>query len=396
MAEVLDPFWQAAANHVAASGVAAGRVFASTGFEALMPGCLTIRNVPDLGELGAVIIHKGRLEDVPPDILLGALHSFSVTFANEVFLVFAKDGTPLPPDNPHLMQRDDLLAEALRASHRKIAEPSTPGRAGRMPATYVGKSRVLLETAFGHLMLVDGGDTSIVPHLIRDGLFDRYLTDAFPALIGPGMVCMDIGANFGTYALIVASLVGDTGRVIAVEPVPRIAALLTETLTMNGFGERCTIVACAVGAQQGTVTMHEFAARQGGNTLHAHVAAAAAASYGEQVVTREVACRTLDDLVAEWTPDRLDFVKVDVEGFEHQVFSGGRETLRRLRPRLLLEWHNAFFGAGVADARALHDLLAVEMGYALHRIEAGGKTRVITFDELMELGHSDLLAEPLV
>lgn len=390
MTEALDPFWQAAADHIRALDVAPGTVFAPAGFDALLPGCRTRADTTVGMVLTALVLHKGRVGEVPADILLHALDHLKITFANEVFLVFTGAGDPVAADNPHVTGREALLAAALRAA----AAPQASGQAARMPPAYMGQGRVLLETEARHLMLVDGGDTSIAPHLLRDGWFDRHLTDALTNLIAPGMVCMDIGANFGTYALIAASQVGAGGRVIAVEPVPRIAALLTENLIMNGFGDRAIIVPCAVGAQAGMATLHEFATRQGGNTLHAHVAAAAISAYGEQIVTREVPCRTLDDLADEYTPDRLDFVKIDVEGFEQQVLEGGRNALGRLRPRLLLEWHNAFFAAGADDARALHDLLTGGLGYTLHRIEAGGTSRPVTFDELAMLGHSDCLAEP--
>lgn len=390
MTEALDPFWQAAAEHVAALGLAPSTVFAPVGFDALLPGCRTRADIPVGMVLSALILHKGRLGDVPADILLHALDHLTVNFANEVFLVFTGAGDPVAEDSPHVPGREALLTAALHAA----AMPQPGRQATRMPPAYMGQGRVLLETEARHLMLVDGGDTSIAPHLLRDGWFDRHLTDALMNLIVPGMVCMDIGANFGTYALIAASQMGPRGRLIAVEPVPRIAALLTENLVMNGFDDRAIIVRCAVGAKAGMVTMHEFATRQGGNTLHAHVAATAISTYGEQIVTREVPCRTLDDLADEYAPDRLDFVKIDVEGFEQQVLQGGAAALGRLRPRLLLEWHNAFFAAGSDDARALHELLTGDLGYTLHRIEAGGTSRPVTFDELAMLGHSDCLAEP--
>jgi FkbM family methyltransferase len=243
-------------------------------------------------------------------------------------------------------------------------------------------------------MLANGGDTAIVPHLLRDGWFDGNLTNAIIGALQPGMTFIDIGANFGTYTLIGAHAVGDEGQVIAIEPSPAIAALLRENVIMNGFAERCHVLPCALGDCEGTATLHEFATRQGSNTLLPQIADIARAEYDETITARTVPLRTLDAIIAECAPDRIDLIKIDVEGFEEQVLEGGRQMLARHRPKLIMEWHNGFFADRPAAARALHALLTEALGYRLHRIEPGARTRAVTFEELLQHGHSDLLAEP--
>ncbi|MBA3862674.1 MAG: hypothetical protein C0517_01865 [Erythrobacter sp.] len=387
-----DPFWQAAATHVKALGLPAAIVFAPAGFEDLLPGCRTVQDPSAPAMPAAIIVHKGRLEEVPSAILMPALDRYAASFANEVFIVFSQDGAPVGADSPHLMRREALLVAALEAYERKAAAPVEPAPV-RMPATYVGQGRVLLETAFGHLMLVGGGDTAIVPHLIRDGWFDRNLTDVISGLLAPGMTFIDIGANYGTYTIFGASRVGEHGRVIAIEAAPTIASLLYESVLMNGFGHHCEVLRCAAGAQAGTVVLHQFATRQGGNTILPDVAERARALYGENVVAAEVECRTLDSIVAERNLRQIDLIKIDVEGFEREVVLGGRETLLTYRPRMIIEWHNTFFEGRPETARSLYTLLTEELGYRLHRIEPGATTCAVTFDDLQH-GHADLLAEP--
>lgn len=389
-----DPFWRAAADHVAGLGLPSACVFAPSGFEELLPGCRTPRSAPTATDASprALVLHKGRLETMPSAILLPALDALAPTFANEVFMVLADAGAPLAPDSRHLLARDALLAAALAAHERKAAAPA-PLAPERMPATYVGQGRVLLESAFGHLMLVDGGDTAIVPHLIRHGWFDRNLTNLIGRLLAPGMTFIDIGANCGTYTIFGAGKVGPQGRVIAIEAAPRIAALLYESVVMNGFDGHCEVLRCAAGAQAGRVVLHQFANRQGGNTMLPHIAQRAIERQGDTVTTVEIECRTLDAVIAERSIDRVDLLKIDVEGFEREVLLGARETLRRFRPKLIVEWHNAFFDGRPEAARALYELLTAELGYRLHRIEPGATIRRVTFEELAD-GHSDLLCEP--
>ncbi|WP_299193278.1 FkbM family methyltransferase [uncultured Erythrobacter sp.] len=392
MTEAFDPFWKAAAAHVRDAGYKPAHVLAPAGFHALLPGCWSADNAPNFARLGAVIIHKGRIEEVPGEHLLSATRFFTPTFANEVFVIYSHSGEPVAPDNPHLLDRDKMISDALLAAWRR---PARHPRTSRAPSTYVGDGRVLLETAFGHLMLVNGADTAIAPHLIRDGYYDRNLTDVIGDLLEPGMTFIDIGANFGTYSLIGAACVGDAGRVIAVEPAPEIAALLFENIVMNGFEGRTEIVRCALGEAEGTLTLYEFATRQGSNTMLAGVAEAARSDYGETISTREVECRTLDRTVADLALDRVDLVKIDVEGFEHQVLAGARQTLSQYRPKLILEWHTDFFDGNPEKAQALRNLLTEELGYRLKRIEPDARAHEVSLDRLMEHGHSDVLAEPV-
>jgi FkbM family methyltransferase len=186
-----------------------------------------------------------------------------------------------------------------------------------------------------------------------------------------GMTFIDIGANCGTYTIYGAGRVGREGRVIAIEAAPAISALLQETVAMNGAENWCEVLRCAAGAEAGTLVLHTFASRQGGNTLLPEIADVARDMLGETVEKVEIPCRTLDDIVAERDLDRIDLIKIDVEGFEREVLLGGRATLMRYRPKLIIEWHNAFFIKRPGSSQQLYDLLTGELGYSLHRIEQG-------------------------
>jgi len=207
-------------------------------------------------------------------------------------------------------------------------------------------------------------------------------------------VFIDVGANLGTYTLIGAQRVGGAGRVIAIEASPSIGALLQANVEVNGFKERAKVYCCAVGAREEVVTLYEFSAQRGSNTLLESIAEDASRQGDEEIVAREVECRRLDDIVAEAGPGRIDLVKIDVEGFEHEVLLGARESLRRFRPRLILEWHRSFFEGRPGSAEALYDLLTEQLGYRLRRIGNEGKSFPVDFAQLMAFDHSDILAEP--
>ena len=389
MAEAHDPLWQAPADHINDLGIRAEKVLAPSDYRAVLPGCGTRCAAPRCEELEALVLHKGNLGEMPGDAIVQALDEFAPTFANEVFVVFTRGGEPLE-DHTHVPSRDWFLSTALnqRDTMYHIERPE------RMAASYVGHDRVLVETAYHRLMLVSGNDTGITPHLIRDGYFDRAITDMIREYLEPGMIFLDIGANFGTYTLIGADAVGHEGRVIAVEPAGEIGYLLKENVAMNGYGGMTSVERCAVGDEPGTLTLYEFSSRQGGNTVIPVVAQAAQETYGETVNTRDVPCRTLDEIVESHGLERVDLMKIDVEGFEYQAFLGAREMLKTHRPRIIMEWLGGFYKDREEIGRALWDLLTGELGYDLRLIEGNATTRPITFDELKTIQHSDLLAEP--
>lgn len=144
-------------------------------------------------------------------------------------------------------------------------------------------------------------------------------------------VAFDIGANVGAFACALATLAPD-GRVIAVEPSPATAAALRRTVALNGLVERITVQETAVGAMPGRARFHAEAGHTAGShLLHADTMAP------ERLTPVEVAVTTLDALAAGL--ERLDLIKIDVEGFESEVLDGAAATLARCRPVVLAEFN---------------------------------------------------------
>ena len=84
-------------------------------------------------------------------------------------------------------------------------------------------------------MYVDALETGIAPHLCLDGYWESWITVALARTLRRDWHCLDIGANHGYYTLVMADAVGPKGRVAPIEPTPRLADLLRQTLDVNGF-----------------------------------------------------------------------------------------------------------------------------------------------------------------
>ncbi|MBC6699727.1 FkbM family methyltransferase [Hymenobacter sp. BT190] len=170
-------------------------------------------------------------------------------------------------------------------------------------------------------------------------------------IIKPGFVCLDIGANLGYYSVALSRLVGPEGQVLAVEPIPDFQAIWQDNVKRSGISN-LTLLPYALGSENTTVQM---GTPERNGLLHHGMTKVASSNPNEHYArTYEVPMRVPDDLLAHLP--RLDFVKCDVEGFEHVVFANMQDTLRRFRPLIQTELN------GLENRRAVVTTLAA-LGY---------------------------------
>ncbi len=150
-------------------------------------------------------------------------------------------------------------------------------------------------------------------------------------LIARDSVVLDIGANIGLTAALLSSIAVD-GRVLAFEPDPQTFEFLQQTIAANNM-HWCTPYQFAFGSQAGTLAFMSDPHDSTGNRLVPD-GVALGGSNGE------VAVKRLDDFLIELDLSRLDFIKMDVEGFELDVLKGATETLLKFRPKLFLEFNS--------------------------------------------------------
>lgn len=126
----------------------------------------------------------------------------------------------------------------------------------------------------------------------------------------------------GYYTVKMAARVGDAGHVYAVEPNPRLQGFIRDSLNINGFWTRFTIVKAAAGARRGQSTLTFDPAMPGGGTVGLPQEGV---SEGQTRLTVPIV--SLDDVVAADRP--VSLIKIDVEGFEPLVITGMQGIMRR-------------------------------------------------------------------
>ena len=204
------------------------------------------------------------------------------------------------------------------------------------------------------------GDLVYVPHPLdargRNALL--HPPRAHPAALaalGPGSVAIDIGASLGEWTVRLARAVGPAGHVLAAEPAPRNAAALEATLAANAL-RQAEVVRCAIGDHDGSAELAvPLVVSACSDTGTARIGAVAP---GHSL--QSVCLRMLDSLVEERGFDRVDLIKIDVEGHERRVLHGAASNLERFRPTLVIETGHE----SEADRRAIHDRLR-GLGYGM-------------------------------
>lgn len=158
---------------------------------------------------------------------------------------------------------------------------------------------------------------------------ERYLARH----VAPDAVCLDIGANIGLAAIILA-LHCPVGEVICFEASPRNAGYLRKNLALNGIAN-CTVVEAAAGATDGTVLFRETAFGAGSHVTRG-------APGGQDHSTVAVPMLAIDSYLKGngYDDGAIDFIKLDVEGFEPAVLAGAARTIEASRCPLLMEFNS--------------------------------------------------------
>ena len=175
------------------------------------------------------------------------------------------------------------------------------------------------------------------------------------ASVRPGMQIADVGANIGLYTLLLARLAGPAGRIHAFEPDPLMVGSLCQNLAAAG-AFTVQVFSCAAGAATGEAVLQRHAINSGDNRLGA---ATGGAWHGE---SHRVPVRALGDALGG---QPLDLMKIDVQGWEAEVFRG-LGGLLDANPGLLIYfefWPDGLARAGtsVADLAALLNQLRLRV-----------------------------------
>lgn len=194
----------------------------------------------------------------------------------------------------------------------------TPGETQRQP-----RLRAKVGPDVGEFpIFVATRDLMLGPRLVMDGFWESWVTLAIARFLRPGMRCIDVGANYGYYSILMAEAVGPDGFVLACEPNPLLSGTyLPDNLAL--CGKRTTVEVCPAAISDRVEAEVDFYPHD------RDFATASLAPWTHPHHVEPVKCQltTVDELTRDW--QRLDLVKIDAEGAELAVWHGMQDSLRR-------------------------------------------------------------------
>ncbi|HEY2786478.1 MAG TPA: FkbM family methyltransferase [Fimbriiglobus sp.] len=220
----------------------------------------------------------------------------------------------------------------------------------------------------------NGSELLLHPHYLIDreiiafGTYDPQINDFIARHVKPGMSCLDVGANIGVMTLNLASQVGPTGRVHSFEPVPHLSQRLQKHVERNRLTDIVRVHRLALSDRAGTVAIHvadEGQPNQGMGSL----------VFADHVKVRNeipIEAITLDEFVKRESIDRIDFIKIDIQGAEPLFFRGGSESLSRFKPDLLVEVSPIELSGCGSSSRDLICQIS-DLGYELFEMTQTGR-----------------------
>lgn len=182
-------------------------------------------------------------------------------------------------------------------------------------AAYLGDHEALCRVLGRYKMYVDTRDVGIASHLMLEGFWEMWVTKAMMQCVRRGSVVADIGANLGYFTMLLADLTGPEGRVLSFEPNASLTPLLRKSIEVNGFAPFTDFHEMALGASAGTAGIEARTDQPGGGRTVADDGGHAQVRLGR----------------FDAIPHALDveFIKMDVEGFEPEVWKGMTAVLKR-------------------------------------------------------------------
>lgn len=226
----------------------------------------------------------------------------------------------------------------------RLANCIPPGRIYHFGG-YLGDLKVRIDTTFP------------IERQMLSGTYDPESCRVIRRFVLEGSVCCDIGANVGALALAMAQRAGTQGRVFAFEPGPPTFQKLQENVSLNEqFSGVIHPVNLGVADKPGHLFWNEDPENLGNAWLL-------------RPAGTKVSVTTVDAFCSDQRLEKLDFVKIDVEGMEYEVLLGGVESWRRFRPVIYFETMRDYEKERGLPLFEQIESLLTDLGYQLFSLE---------------------------
>jgi len=163
--------------------------------------------------------------------------------------------------------------------------------------------------------------------IIETGIFENRSTDLLPFLVKDGDVVLDVGANIGYYSVLISKLIGKSGHIYAFEPTKHFRPVLKRNIDENNINN---VEVLSYGLSN-TIQELEIDIGPSSATMHSPE------GYDRVISKETIKLSTLEAFVKERNINKIDFIKIDVDGHEPLFFEGAWRVLDAYSPIVLCE-----------------------------------------------------------
>lgn len=209
-------------------------------------------------------------------------------------------------------------------------------------------------------------------------VYERGELAFFREACRPGMTFLDVGANIGFYTALASKRIGPSGKIIALEPDPESHGFLKQTIAANN-ATNATALPIAAAATRGRLKLFVSSDNRGDNRLYQPDTSTTADWQAVEVETEPV-----DELLERLSVERVDLIKIDVQGAEGSVIAGLEKTIHRSPGLVMMAefWPHGLRQAGTDPKAFLENLRS--LGLELFELTSkGDRVPLTNFDDLI-------------
>ncbi|UHA75622.1 FkbM family methyltransferase [Paenibacillus sp. 481] len=254
-----------------------------------------------------------------------------------------------------------------------------------MNGVYIGSNRMLIKAAYGGKLIAPADDLSITPELVMHGSMEWPLTKYLHDHVQPGQTVVDVGANIGYFSVLLSHLVGPSGRVYAYEAHPDMHRYLEHNLSLNTMHDRALTFPYAVYSRDELIHFQASYRYMGNSSLQQHNEEYHH-HYRDDIKTVSVQGVALDTHLKQLGVDKVDFLKIDIEGGEYHAFAGMETIIREQVKVVVFELNRMMLQHDEPKFHALLRRYAMEYGKQFFLIDPNGQPVPTALESILEHG----------
>lgn len=240
----------------------------------------------------------------------------------------------------------------------------------------------ILKEVQGSKMLLNLSDVGISRELFFTGVHEAESTKQFKEEICSGMTIFELGANIGYYALIGAQRIGASGKIIAFEPSPINMQAFKTNISLNNYERLVETYQMGIGNKTGKM-MFNLVNKGNMSSFHERADGGGIKTFN----SIEVNVTTIDDFVKDRL-EKIDYMRMDVEGYEYEIFQGMKNFLKsEFAPNgFFIEVHSQLLNQNGHSCKEFVTVLG-NYGYYITTARWRGKADVIVFSKKELFNH---------